>query len=777
MQLHDGQVGPAEDTAHTEGARQTENAQPRSTAERLKGARTMVEAGSSTSGSGESRQTRQLALLKDQIARRKEVEEALKKESARVKLLQKVAIAANEAQSTNEALQLALTQIAEHLGWPFGHIYKLSPEGNGQLVSGDIWYCIDEKRFAGLIQATKSTSFSLGEGWLGQAAAEGVPVWSADLSQEPLFVRRHKGEDLVGVKGGVALPILAESEIAVVLEFFSPDATAPEADFLDLMTHVSTQLGRLIERQRAQERLVREETLLAQAERIAQLGSWEWDLVSSAVTWSDELYRIYGIDRHEFGASYEDFLTRVHPEDRERVTETIQASVDGGRPFHFHHRIVRPDGEVRVLFGQGRPVFNDEGKVVRLFGTGQDVSEQIRLQKKMVRQAEQLQALQEMGHAVTSTFERKVIFEEVLDKLMDLLGAQGVFVLLLQGDELVFAASNQAGEDDPTGRRVPADTGVAGEVLKAGKALALFGDEAKRRTFGDFVRALGYRPGALLVAPLRLRGNIIGVLEAMHRRADGFGEDDLQILEVAASWTAIAVQNARLFDQLRSGRERLRQLARQVVIAQEVERRRISHELHDEAGQALTALKINLDMIRASLPPEQEEVQQKLAEAVDTADQTMEKIRRLAHGLHPPVLDKFGLRPAIEGLCDDFASKTHLDIQAHVDPLPSLDDQLAISLYRVLQEALTNVVKHADATGVDVALIHEGNSIELSVSDDGQGFVPAVEKVISPGGMGLAGMQERVELLGGELYVDSRPGQGTRIVVRVPHQGEKGDEA
>ncbi len=191
----------------------------------------------------------------------------------------------------------------------------------------------------------------------------------------------------------------------------------------------------------------------------------------------------------------------------------------------------------------------------------------------------------------------------------------------------------------------------------------------------------------------------------------------------------------------------------------------------------MTALKINLDMIRASFPPEQGEVQQKLAEAVDTTDQTMEQIRRLAHGLHPPVLDKFGLGPAIEGLCDDFSGKTHLDIHAHLDPLPSLDDQMAISLYRVLQEALTNVVKHAEATMVEVALIHDGEFIELSVRDDGQGFVPAVERAISPSGMGLAGMQERVELVGGELRLRSTPGLGTRIMVRVPHQREKGDKA
>jgi signal transduction histidine kinase len=168
-------------------------------------------------------------------------------------------------------------------------------------------------------------------------------------------------------------------------------------------------------------------------------------------------------------------------------------------------------------------------------------------------------------------------------------------------------------------------------------------------------------------------------------------------------------------------------------------------------------------------------VRQKLTEVVDTADQTMERIRRLAHGLHPPVLDKFGLGPAAEGLCDDFVSKTHLDIQFRDKPLPSLGEQSAISLYRVLQEALTNVVKHADATVVKVTLAHEDDWIVLSVSDNGQGFTVFEETAISPGGMGLAGIQERVELLDGQLYIDSAPGQGTRIIVRVPYQDGEGE--
>jgi signal transduction histidine kinase len=395
-------------------------------------------------------------------------------------------------------------------------------------------------------------------------------------------------------------------------------------------------------------------------------------------------------------------------------------------------------------------------------------SEQVRLQEKLLRQTETLQALEQMGHAITSTFDRQIIFQEVLTKLHELLGAQGVFVLLLQGDHLVFSASSQTGADDPTGRRISAASGVAGQVLATGRAQALFGDEARKRTFEDFVRALGYRPGALLVAPLRLRGNLIGVLEAMHQRPDGFTEEDLPILEAAASWTAIAVQNAGLVRQLNASRERLRQLARQVVTAQEKERRRISRELHDEAGQALTALKITLGMLKVSLAAEHPDVARQLAEAVETTDQTMEQIRRLAHGLHPLVLDKLGLGAAAEALCADFVRQTDLDVQTNIEALPQLDEQSAISLYRVLQEALTNAARHAEASVIMVRLALEGQSLVLAVSDNGRGF-EATELTNNPhSGLGLAGMQERVELLGGQLGIDAAPGHGTRIIARIP---------
>jgi signal transduction histidine kinase len=233
---------------------------------------------------------------------------------------------------------------------------------------------------------------------------------------------------------------------------------------------------------------------------------------------------------------------------------------------------------------------------------------------------------------------------------------------------------------------------------------------------------------------------------------------------------AIAIQNARLFDQVRAGRERLQILSQRLVEAQEAERRRVSAELHDEAGQALTALKISLELMQSDLPPESEALRQSIREAMLLTEQTMEQVRLLARGLRPPALDTVGLNPTLEDYCRDFARVTHLAVDYSGAELPELPDAASISLYRVVQEGLTNVARHARASQVWVRLEGDANQVSLSVEDDGQGFdMEAVKRGSNHApGIGLLGMQERLELLGGRLEITSRPGRGTRLVARIP---------
>ncbi|MCI0395952.1 MAG: GAF domain-containing sensor histidine kinase [Chloroflexi bacterium] len=309
--------------------------------------------------------------------------------------------------------------------------------------------------------------------------------------------------------------------------------------------------------------------------------------------------------------------------------------------------------------------------------------------------------------------------------------------------------------------------------------------DAYRQEMGPIVvvsdiRGLSDLPNAELYEALDVRttvsasmlhkGKLVGRLNvASVSTPRHFTEGELALLQGLADQAALAIQNARLLGQVQAGQERLRIMAQRVVSAQEDERRRLSKELHDEAGQTLTALKINLGLIRNNLPDSADGLRQQLGDLLEWTEETMQRLRLLAYDLRPPALESLSFHEAMENLTRDFAGRTGLAIHYEGQELPPLPDTTAASLYRFVQEALTNVVKHAQAGEVQVELHLENQILTLGVSDNGRGFV--VPEVISRASvsqnMGLAGMQERLELIGGQLKIDSRPGRGTRLVATV----------
>ena len=406
-------------------------------------------------------------------------------------------------------------------------------------------------------------------------------------------------------------------------------------------------------------------------------------------------------------------------------------------------------------------------EVARQFNTMLDIRAQHEAQ--LARQAQELTTLSDMGQVVASTLDLTLLLNRVLEEVARLIPAEAISILLVEGEELRFAAVSGPLAVHVEGLRLPATAGIAGEVIQSGRPMWLQDTANREHLFRDLEKKIGYYVRALQVVPLKLRGHVIGVVEAVHSRPGAFTQNDLKVLEAAAGWAAIAISNARLFEEVRSAHGRLRQLAQQVVSAQEEERRRLSRELHDEAGQVLTALKINLDMLQASVPAELAEVRHGIAEAAGLTDQTMEQIRLLAHNLRPPGLENVGLNATIGGLCRDFASWTQLAIRYKGTALPPLPDAVAITMYRFVQEALTNVARHAGASQVKVVLDCEDNLLTVSVADDGLGFRLQEQLSTSnrPGGIGLIGMQERLEMLDGQLEIKTRPGQGTRLMASI----------
>jgi signal transduction histidine kinase len=270
-----------------------------------------------------------------------------------------------------------------------------------------------------------------------------------------------------------------------------------------------------------------------------------------------------------------------------------------------------------------------------------------------------------------------------------------------------------------------------------------------------------------IYAPLVTEGETWGVLCIV---GTDLTAADVPAVTVFASQASIALENARLLAELSASHEQLRQLAQQVIDAQEMERRRLSTALHDEAGQALTALGISLELISEDLPPEYDSLRRRLSDAVALTISTMDRLRKLAQDLRPPNLDVVGLDMTLEDACRDFARLTGLAIDYRGTGELALAEEVSICLYRFLQEALTNVARHAGADCVQVALDRDAETVSLAVEDDGQGFEPhAAPSALGPSpGIGLLGMQERLESLGGRLEIDSQPGRGTRLVAHVP---------
>lgn len=278
------------------------------------------------------------------------------------------------------------------------------------------------------------------------------------------------------------------------------------------------------------------------------------------------------------------------------------------------------------------------------------------------------------------------------------------------------------------------------------------------------------------------QGNLIGVLSVVTFHTERYlSAHELALLDGLANQAALAIANARLIEGLErelaertraeaallAGRQQLQTLSHRLVEVQEEERGNLSRELHDETGQVMTALKLGLSVLRRE-PGCTPAMQAQIDELRSITDQAAESLHHLAINLRPYSLDRYGLLPALEGYITTLRKQTSLDVELACDGpcLGRLPPSLEIAFYRITQEALTNVVRHAQARRADVLVHWSQDAAVLVIEDDGIGF--DVDEAFQKGRLGLLGMRERAEMLGGSLTIESQPGQSTRLSVRLP---------
>lgn len=380
--------------------------------------------------------------------------------------------------------------------------------------------------------------------------------------------------------------------------------------------------------------------------------------------------------------------------------------------------------------------------------------ENARLYEAATSWSAQLEALNEVGTALAGEFELASLLELIASRLRALIGARLVLIALPAGDgTLRVEAADGNGAGAIVGVQLERTGSKSGAVLgrrQAERVDSLLDDsEIDQEAAGR----LGVRSG--LYVPLVVGARPIGVIVVHDKEgADPrFSDADLRLAETFASRAAVAVdQSARVaVDALR-----------RVVEAQELERRRLARELHDQTGQELTSVLLGLRAVEDAKTGE--ERAEAIAAVRGQVVETLHDVRRLAVELRPKALDDFGLVAALERLRDTFSEQTgmRVDLETQIDGrLPS---EVETALYRIVQEALTNIVKHAQANSVSIILTRASRSVTAVIEDDGLGFVPDSGSE----GLGLLGMDERLSLLGGKLKLESSPGAGTTIVAAVP---------
>lgn len=283
--------------------------------------------------------------------------------------------------------------------------------------------------------------------------------------------------------------------------------------------------------------------------------------------------------------------------------------------------------------------------------------------------------------------------------------------------------------------------------------------------------------GALCQAlsiPLQVRGQTIGALNLCGDRDALFNEESVHLLGLLATMAALAIENAHMYQEADAKARLRRQLLAREIKVQEEERRRIARELHDEVGQSLTGLIMSLDTIDQVLVTDGRQqtdglLLDYLAEARQIASSTLQEIRRVIFDLRPTLLDDLGLAAAI-----DWYAKTAL-AKANIEPVVTadvVDDRLPlkveIALYRIVQEAVANVIKHSYAHRCTIALTSAEGTLDLVIADDGKGFDPGKISWAGEEHLGIVGMQERVRSLAGQFSIQSRPREGTRVHIRIP---------
>ncbi len=464
------------------------------------------------------------------------------------------------------------------------------------------------------------------------------------------------------------------------------------------------------------------------------------------------------------------------PHDRERNAEEVKKCSQKGFVRGLEIDYVDKNGKITPIEISATVIQTEAGP--RILSLCRDITERKQAEMDLEQKARQQAALAQFGQRALAGIDLRLLFNEAVALVAQTLEVEycKVLELLLDGSALLLRAGVGWKEGLVGNATVSAGSeSQAGYTLLSHAPVIAKDLRTETRFQGPpLLREHNVVSGMSVIIPGRQRP--FGILGAHTRKQRNFTEDDVHFLQAVAHTLALAIERRdaqviieKQLNQLETERAKLRTLSRQLMKIQEEERRRLGRELHDQIGQLLTAVRLNLALMQENQPGVAPREARRVRDTLGLIDQCLEQIRNLSYLLRPPLLEEAGLLSAVRWFLERYTKLTAIRVDsALADSLPRMPQEFETAIFRVLQESLTNVSRHAQTTAVQVELKSIDRQLHLVVADQGRGFDPVEVLHSQQAGVGLIGMQERIRELGGKLDVQTAPGQGTRVCATLP---------
>jgi PAS domain S-box-containing protein len=702
------------------------------------------------------------------ISERKRAEEELRRSVRRKQAVATLGQHALGRAPVQQLMDEAVTLVADGLDAPFAKVLELLPSGNAFRL----------RAAAGWPASLVGTSL---EAFGPESQARFTLQRDATVVVEDLATEtRFSGPTLKterGIVSGLSVVIRSAAEPFGVLAVHGIERRHFTSDDVHFVEAVANVLAMAIARATADEALRASELRYRLAARATHDAMYDWDIANDRTYWSEGIEWLFGHAPGAVGPGIDWWKQYIHPEDRDAMLASVSATLMAGvREWRAKYRFQRADGTYATVRDRGYVEYAPDGTPLRAVGAMTDVTEQNRTEEAVRRQATFVALSREVATAANQAVGVSEAVRAILRLVCTHTGWPVGHAVLLDrsveqatppslwylADPVRFGELRAMSDATPYRRGI----GTIGQVWKTGQPAWVAETHAPslRRAAA---MASGLHGG--FAFPVLVGATVVGVLEFLSEDDVPPADDLVAVLEGIGTQLGRVIERAEAEDHLREYAERLEGLSRRLIEAQETERRHVARELHDEIGQALTALKLNLRAIERETHPAQ--IRGIVEESLALADRTLQQTRDLSLDLRPALLDDLGLVPALRWYLDRQGRRagfaTEFIADEIVDAVPS---EVATTCFRIAQEALTNVVRHAQATAVTMSLARQGAALELVVRDSGRGFDTALAMARAQHGasLGLLGMRERAALIGATLVIESTPGQGTAIRVLLP---------